>query len=262
MVKLDYAEQYEGGIWDRAMVMAYAKDESLTLGELKRIGVWLQLDEVVYAIEETPDLDQWMTAWRPYLEELSDKRNIYVRSKENRQFLKTLESIESLEETYMVVLLQLAALKRENLTKRVEAAHKEILPPEYLKTLMARKNQVTIELKKRLEQDRTLAEELLNPVTLYPHFVMAGARSDVTDLSQSTLSLGQSGLMDSIVFDASGVSQILEESDRAGSSSDVPSNSLTYQMQMDPSNTYVLDPSSSKYVVATTEPNCPTCFSR
>jgi hypothetical protein len=31
-------------------------------------------------------------------------------------------------------------------------------------------------------------------------------------------------------------------------------------MQMDPSNTYVLDPSSSKYVVATTETQLPDLF--
>lgn len=259
-LKISYAEHYEGGVWDRAIIMAYAKDESLTLSELKKMGKWLQSDEVVYAIEDAPDLDQWMTAWRPYLKSLEDEKNIYAKDKDHRQFLDTLDSMQSLEEPYMVVLLKLAALKKETLKEKVEKVHKELLPAEYLKTLMTRKNQVTIELKKRLEKKETLAEQLLRPVELYPHFVMAGASSDVTDLSQSTINLGKSGLMDSIVFDASAVKGIIASSDDVGSSSDSSSKAVSYQMEMDPSNTYVYDSETRKYIKATSGTGLPGLF--
>jgi hypothetical protein len=125
---------------------------------------------------------------------------------------------------------------------------------------MTRKNQVTIELKKRLEKKETLAEQLLRPVKLYPHFVMAGVSSDVTDLSQSTINLGKSGLMDSIVFDASAVKGIIASSDDVGSSSDSSSKAVSYQMEMDPSNTYVYDPETRKYIKATSGTVLPGLF--
>jgi len=258
ILKQAYAEQYEGGLWDRAIMIAYAQNKTLTFGELKRMGEWLQSDEVVYAVEEVPDLIHWMREWRPYLEGSEDERNVYNVSRRAISDLKILQSTDSIEDPYMVNLLSLMALEGKTLREYVEETHKKLLLPEYLKkTLMPQKNKVTVELKKRLERDESLAEQLLRPVTLYPRFVVAGVRSDVTDLSQSTVNLAQSGLMDSVVLSAPIVFQIQEE----GAPS-VSSPSFPYQMEMDPDNTYVYDIETRRYLPATSETVLPSLFIR
>ncbi len=254
ILKQAYAEKYEG---DRAIMIAYAQNKTVTLGELKRMGKWLQSDDVVYAVEEVPDLIHWMAQWHSYLEESEDEREVYSVSKKALRDLKVLQSTDSIEEPYMVNLLSLLALDGKTLREYVEETRKKLLPPEYLKTLMSEKNKVTVELKKRLEREESLAEQLLRPVTIYPRFVVAGASGEITDLSQSTVNLAQSGLMDSIVLNAPLVSQIQEEGAPSVSSSSFP-----YQMEMDPDNTYVYDVETRRYLPATSETVLPSLFIR
>ncbi|HBN22139.1 MAG TPA: hypothetical protein DD412_02735, partial [Holosporales bacterium] len=248
-LKLAYAHNYKGGTWDHAILIAYAKDPSISMGELIRMGVMLQSDEILYGIRENIDLVKWMTYWRSYSED-----------EESRCFLEKLYSIEDPDDEYFKVLSKLLEVQGTNLIEAFNKALKRSLSRQSLKALMAPKNKMLIELKKRLDFGETLAEQLLHPVTQYPHFVMAGASSDITDLSQSTINLGQSGLMDSIVFDASAVPQILESLDRASSSSAPSSKALTYQMKMDSKNTYVYDPETKSYVLATSKTVLPALF--
>ncbi len=206
VLKMAYTDDYKGGVWDQAILVTYAQDLTVSMGELIRMGERLQSDEVVYDMGENIELDRWMVYW-----------SSYVAGESPRNFLEKLESVDSLDDPYMVLLFKLLKLQGKTLREKVEENLAEFLSPKSLKHLMAQKNKVIIELKKRFEGEGSLAKQLLHPVKKMPYFTLSEVGKTLTDTVES-----------------------------GGASSSLP---LSYQMLMDPKNTYVYDEKSGKYIL-------------
>lgn len=244
-LKLAYAQNYKGDVWERAILTTYAQDLCISMGDLRKVGAKLQCDDILYGIKENIDLVKWMTYWRSYSED-----------EKSHSFLEKLESIKESDDPFFVALLKLQELEDGTLMEKIEKDLKKSLSRHSLKALMAPKNKMLIELKRHLDHGENLMERFLHPTTLAPRFVMAGENRDVIDLSRQAINFDQPSSMDRLVLDASPPAHILEEPDKAESSS----KKDTYHMEMDPQSTYIYDFETGKYVLSTSETVLPSLF--